>query len=228
MAVLSALLKTLQTEEGGGDAPAVMVSPQQSEFSCIGAASAAGQGVPSMVAGLPPPQSVHVAAREEAEGLSDPLDPLDISALLPEGSSNGSAAPHVAVAAPGPPKDGLASGSGLQTLAASGSSRDSTATREGELGSFTIQAVRQQGAAAGGQAAVGVQSSVTSSRRGSRIPAPPSPAAGAKKGGSPRGRTPASSNGSPSKLSKLLTPCSWIGKHATLSSAAEAGQPGTI
>ncbi|KAL4458347.1 hypothetical protein ABPG75_013212 [Micractinium tetrahymenae] len=213
MAVLSALLRTLQSQETA-DGQVSIVSPQHSEVAPGSAGGAAEWGsADALTLQLP---------QEGPAGQEALSDPLDIASLLPEGSSGVRVGAAVAAApAPAAAHAGI-EGAQEPAIKAATPAVDarSASLSEPEPGCFTIQAVRSR-QDAGSAGVVAVAASTSSGRSLSRIPAPP-----AKTGTSPAHgslRSPRS-NG---KLSRLLAPCRHMSPHATLSSAAEAGRPST-
>lgn len=213
MAVLSALLKSLQSPEAAGHQVSV-VSPQHSEV-VPGPAGSAANHVDALTLQLPE------EGQAGEEGLSDPLD---IASLLPEGGSgmlsgaSGAAAPPLAG---GPPGVEEAQQPAIKAALPAVEARSTSLSEQLEPGSFSIRAVRSRREAGGPGGAAATTISASSSHSLSRIPAPP-----AKAGTSPArdSRRSPLSNG---KLSRLLAPCRHLSPHATLSSTAEAGRPST-
>lgn len=215
MAVLSALLKSLQSQETAGGQDSI-VSPQHSEIP-LGAEHGAVECADAMTLQLPD------EGPAGEQGLSDPLD---IASLLPEGSSGMHSATTVVAAAPtavapaGPGRAPQQAGKAAPSSAAVETCSTSLPKRQ-KPGSFSIRAVRsrQEGGSAGMAAAA--SSSTSSSRSLSHIPALPAKAGPPAACGNclnPRGS---------GKLTKLLAPCRRLSPHATLSSTAEAGRPST-
>ncbi len=215
MAVLSALLKSLQCQEAAGGQVSV-VSPQHSEIvlrAAVGAAECCD------VSALQLPE----AGLAEEEVLSDPLD---IASLLPE---NGGGIVHLEAskATEAQPTGAAAVGAERAQKPATKASPQAADARnvpllEQEPGSFSIHAVRSRQEASSPGWAAATSSSASSSPSPSSITAPP-----AKVGTSPA-RDSCRSPNSASRLSRLLPPCRRPTPHATLSSTAEAGRPSIL